>query len=455
MFDHLRSLFRNQPEGGDDLSRWNMLGRDYIARLNGLIADNHEDRETAATAPEEPRSLELAQSVIAAVEAEDRAGRWQPDQPIADRAHEPFIDMLDRVGQNLNCVCILGPDEFLVRPGTAYRPSPALHLRGGEVIERPDILAAAMTRSHDLLVLVQEQGFSVSGGVDQAPVRLFPWPTGMTAHPLDSVQISEDGATIAFVDSEEAVWLGQAEGKDAHWARVYPSAAFLAERQADEDDDETAADDEQDEEFTWSDSMMHAALSPDGRFIAYGSQCYGHFIDRIDGIGSVRRWATIGHRSEYPHHACFSDDSAHAALNSCHFYHGATLGVRLADIEDAETPSYDEDARTTVIDGRLRVYAATWLPTKTGREGFALAGAGYLDIVSPSGDVRSTVGFGSSASSIDYCPKTGLLAVASYSGFLHIYDPSRAAEEGKVIGYRPIHERYRWVLWRDSEPFRW
>ena len=263
---------------------------------------------------------------------------------------------------------------------------------------------------------------------------------------------SQARVSRAVVGNEDAVWLGQAQGDDVRWTRVYPNAAFLAERQDDDDDDPDA---DEDKEFTWSDSMMHAALSPDGRFIAYGSQCYGHFIDRIDGIGSVRRWATIGHRSEYPHYACFSDDSAYAALNSCHFYHGATLGVRLADVEDAETPSYDEDDRARLIDGRLRVYAATWLPTGPDKDGFALAGAGYLDIVSPTGDVRSTVGFGSSASSIDYCPKTGLLAVASYSGFLHIYDPSRAAEEGTVIGYRPIHERYRWVLWRDREPFRW
>jgi hypothetical protein len=201
--------------------------------------------------------------------------------------------------------------------------------------------------------------------------------------------------------------------------------------------------------------MMHCALSPDGRFIAYGSQCYGHFIDRIDGVAQVRRWAEIGMRSEYPHHACFSNDSAFAALNACHFYHGATVGVRLAEVEGAETAAYEEDDRTTLIDGRLRVYAATWLPPETGKEGFALAGAGYLDIVSTSGDLQSATSFGSTASSIDYCPKAGVLAVASYSGFLHVFDPANPAEQGTVIGYRPIKERYRWVLWSDRAPFRW
>lgn len=446
MFDRLRNLFGHQPHANSDVVEWNRLGRDYIVRLNRLIADAHNGSETG-NAPEEPRTTALAQTIVAAVEAEDRAGRWRPDQPIADRAHAPFIDLLDGVGQNLNCICILGPDEFLVRPGTAYQPRPALHLRGGTVTERPDILAAAMARHHDLLLLVGEAGFAVRPGLDQPPVRLLPWPEGVRPRALDNVAISDDGATILFVENETAVWLGQAEGDEARWTRVFPSAAFLAEHQYD--------DDPEAEDIPWSDSMMHGALSPDGQFLAYGSQCYGHFIDRINGVGRVRRWATISGASEYPHFACFSDDSAYAALNSCHFYHGATVGVRLADLKENAASDEAQDADATLIDGRLRVYAATWLPGGSDANGFALAGAGYLDIVSATGDVRHTVNFGSSASSIDYCPKTGLLAVASYSGFLHIYDPARIAAEGTVIGYRPIHERYRWVLWRDRTPFRW
>lgn len=428
------------------VAKWNSDGRRYTAELNALIADSYEGRPTPKDWPKDPRTIDQARSILATVEAEARDGRWQ-ETPIADRAYSPFGGMLEEVGQCVRCVCVLGHDEFLVLLGTIYQSGQALHLRGAQIIERPDILAAAMTRSHDLLLLVRKEGFSVCRSLDDEPIAHFPWPDGVRPRPLDILQISEDGRTVAFVEPENAVWLGQVSDADVVWTRVYPNAAFLAEQHA--------RDGEDDDDSDWSDSMMHCGLSPDGQFIAYGSQCYGHFVDRVVGIGAISRFAEIGYRSEYPHYACFSDDSAYAALNSCHFYHGATVGIRVADCEGAHTPPYREDERVKLIDDRLRVYAGTWLPLGNDRDGFALGGAGYLDIVSVEGSARNTIFFGASASSIDYCPKTGVLALGSYAGFLHLYDPTRAADEGTAIGYRPLHERYRWVLWRDRPPFRW
>lgn len=428
------------------LAKWNADGRRHIAELNALIADSHEGRDTPEDWPNDPRTIDQARVVLAAVEAGEREGRWQAS-PIADRAFEPFAGMLEEVGQCLRCVCILGQDEFLVLLGTTYEPGPALHIRGAHVVERPDILAAAITRSHDLLLLVRQEGFSVCRCLDDEPIAHFPWPDGIAPCALDILQISEDGRTVAFVEQENAVWLGQVSGTGAVWTKVYPNAAFLAEQNEE--------DGYEDDDSDWSDSMMHCGLSPDGQFIAYGSQCFGHFVDRIVGMGAVDRFAEIGPRSEYPHYACFSDDSAYAAFNACHFYNGATVSVRLADVEGVQTEAYEEDERVKLIDDRLRVYAGTWLPLGNDRDGFALAGAGYLDIVSAEGTVRNTIFFGSSGSSIDYCPKTGVLALGSYSGFLHLYDPTRAADEGTAIGYRPIHERYRWVFWRDRPAFRW
>ena len=443
-------IFNKKDKNQNDIiEKWNTDGRRYIAGLNKAITKSYEGQEVSDDWPKDPRTAEQARLVISLVEAEEREGRWCPEKPIIDRAHEPFIEMLNDVCQSLNCVSILGPDEFLVRLGTAYQPGPTMHIRGGQVTERPDILAAAVSRNRDLLLLAQEQGFSVTRRLDEEPISRIFWPEGVMPQALDIVQISDDGHAIAFVSHDSAVWLGQMSDADSAWTCVYPTAAFLEERK-DEGDDMDG------EENSWYDSMMHCGLSPDGKFIAYGSQCYGHFIDHIAGIGEIQQWAKIGHLSEYPHYACFSDDSAFAALNSCHFYHGATACVRLADVKGMQTEPYEENECAPMINDRLRVYAATWLPFGESQNGsFALAGAGYLDIVSTDGTVLSTTYFGSSASSIDYCPKTGLLAVASYSGFLHIFIPSQAAEEGRTIGFRPIHEQYRWVFWSDRSPFRW
>jgi hypothetical protein len=426
------------------IENWNKDGRSYITELNRLITKDIEEQNVHESQwPQDPRTVEQARSVISLVEREEREGRWCAENPIVDRAHEPFINMLDDVCQNLSCVCILGADEFLVWLGM----NSVIHIRGAQVTERPDIRACAISRNRNVLLLVQQQGFIITRSLDGEPICHVPWPDGVPPQAPDIVQISDDERTIAFVAPDEEAWLYSG----GVWTRVYPSAAFLEEIKDDDDDD--------DDENFWSDSMMHCSLSPDGRFIAYGSQCFGHFIDRITDTGEVKRWAEIGYQSEYPHYACFSDDSEFVALNSCHFYNGATVCVRLADVEGVKTEPYEEDERAPLINQRLRVYAATWLPQSLSGEknigAFALAGASYLDIVSADGAVLSTNCFGSSASSIDYCPKTGILAVASYSGFLHLFDTSQSAGEGKTIGYRPIRELYRWVLWRDRPPFRW
>ena len=436
------------PATADQIDQWNREGRAFISKITGLIANVEEGGEDTEEWPTEPRGEDQARAIIAAVEAAERSGQWVEDAPVADRAHEPLVPLFEGTAQNLRCASILGPDELLICPGSGWQPGTTLHLNGGKVTERPEILAAKMTRSHDLLLLVTAEGFAVTTGLDAAVLRRFPWPDEVEPTALEDLHLAEDGLTLLFTHGDHEVWLGQWSEDTAHWTCVYPDAAFLEEI-----DDEVNEDDEED--FEWSDSMMHSALSPDGRFIAFGSQCYGHFISRIDGIGDVRRFAKIGHRSEYPHNACFSDDSAHAALNSCHFYRGATLGVQLDQIEGADTPEYEDDPRVTELDDHLRVYASTWLPDIGGQGVFALAGSSYLNMRGLDGAMRASLYFGSSASSIDYCPKTGQLAVGSYSGFLHLYDPKRVAEPGTVIGYKPFHERYRWVIWQNRAPFRW
>lgn len=189
---------RNEPIASP-VAKWNSDGRRYIAELNAFIADSYEGRPAPKDWPKDPRTIDQARLVLAAVEAEAREGRWQ-ESPIADRAYSPFVGTLDDVGQCLRCVCILGQDEFLVLLGTSYAPGPALHLRGEQIIERPDILAAAITRSHDLLLLVRQEGFSVCRRLDDDPVVHFPWPDGVRPCPLEILQISEDGRTVAFAE---------------------------------------------------------------------------------------------------------------------------------------------------------------------------------------------------------------------------------------------------------------
>jgi len=319
-----------ESKTSDELIReWNEAGRDFMGRLNAVIADAREGRPTPDDWPKEPRNRKAAEAIMALVETAEREGRWRADCPIADRALEPFSDGSEGFYRNLNCVTILGPDEFLVcLRGSPPRSRLTVHLRGGDISELPGVLAMAASRNHELLVLVRENGFAVSRGLDTFPIRRLPWPEGVSPMPIDCLQLSNDGLTIAFVEHDTAVWLGQVSGAATVWTRVHPGKALLTRIAQERRNVGPAArklrvvgssEETAEETFNEGDyfgSMMHCALSADGRFIAHGSQRYGHFIDQIEGVGTLRQWAEIGRCSAYPHYAWFSDDSASAALRA-------------------------------------------------------------------------------------------------------------------------------------------
>lgn len=322
-----------------------------------------------------------------------------------------------------------------------------LHISGDHIKIMTDVLACAISRDHESLLIVTAEGFECSRGLNGRRVATFPWPVA-PPRKLDAVQISNDARRVMFADDELGVWLATARRGGADWTRLYPTSARLADRQ----------EEAPDEEYSWFGSMTHCAISPDGRFAAYGCQDEGHFIDTLADNGSARRWATIGYRSEYPHDACFSDDGRFAALNSCHFYHRATIGVEVKKLERVQTPNYEDDPRVRLLNSYLRVYASTWLPTSAlGIDPglFALCGVGILTCVTPSGNVACEQYFGSSASAVDYCPKTRRMIVASCSGFLHLYDVDATEMPGRAIGYNAMRELYRWIFWKDFRPFRW
>lgn len=210
------------------------------------------------------------------------------------------------------------------------------------------------------------------------------------------------------------------------------------------------------EEIGFHGDMVHVALSADGTFLACGAQDEGHHLFSVDAAGEPKHWATLGHASEYPDDACFSEDGAYVALNSCHFYNGATIVARVAEVAGLTTEPYDEDTRTPVINDYLRVYASTWLPGEAlggGAGVFALAGAGVLTLVGIDGKVRSELMFGSSASGIDYCPKTQTLVLGSYSGFLHFLRPGE--DDPSAIGWHASREVKRWCFLKDLPPLQW
>jgi hypothetical protein len=428
-------------------AKWNRLGRSHFGEMSARLRAFHEGQAEDVNLTHDPRDDGLAREVMAKVHFLNTQGQWQKARALFDPAHEPYVPFLEKVGQGLSCATILGPDEFLVRIGSSYQDGEMLHLTDHGVEVLFGVMACATSRDHETLLLVTNDGFSTSRGLGGTSIASFPWPIG-TPRKLDVICVADGGRRIAFADDEEGVWVGTAEGGTAIWNRIYPREELIAEVNKDIGG----------VGHEWNDSMTHCALSPDGNFTAYGSQCYGHYLDSLDNSGYSRPWAKIGYLSEYPHNACFSDDGSLVSLNSCHFYNGVTASVETASIGGVTTEPYVEDPRVGVINQYLRVYASTWLPadaTGAACGGFLLCGLGFATCVTPAGKVIFEQYFGSSASAVDYCPKTRRLIISSCSGFLHVYDVDLLDAADRVIGFNPRRELYRWVLWKDHDAIKW
>ncbi|QOS79775.1 hypothetical protein JNUCC31_02145 [Paenibacillus sp. JNUCC31] len=188
--------------------------------------------------------------------------------------------------------------------------------------------------------------------------------------------------------------------------------------------------------------MGHAAVSRDGRWIAYGSQVSNHMVlDR-----KQNKTYSLYPESSYPHYAVFTTDSSKVWFNACHFYNGATIQVQLETIDSNESK---ED--WPVMDENARVYAAVEIDA-----GMVLGDAyGYLYCVNGNGQEVWRHFVGGTIYSLVVSTDQSKLAVGTFGGMLHILDLHSDKMDEYGIGTGTLRELERYVLWRGEEPVRW
>ncbi len=456
---------------------WNTAGRAYFEELNKRLRVVYTgEGDEVDLDLEDPRTEAQGEQVIREVIELNRLGHAAKARELFDPAYAPVFPWIKRNQHQAAFVTILGPDELLVRRGAAWQGDAAMfHLRGGEAMPVIGVMGACRSRNRDHLVLARPSGLEIRdarAGLGGTPVATIPWPepsilrpTGMTQEQEDTweepswplqveqLEVSDDGMRIAVSCYRQGILLASRHRGEPTWQRLLPQAQL-----AFHDDPGFAPS---------AGDMTHVAISRDGTRLAWGNQSSPHFLGEVGPGGQVAHYATVGNASEYPHYACFSGDGDVVALNSCHFYNGATVAFAWPGNRGKELAAYEEHEEAPVIENSLRVYAACWLPKDVanaivGRETehpgmFALAGSGLLRIQLATGPLGSAQGFGSSASSIDFCPESKRLALGSYSGFVHLYDPYEEELPGRIDGFRPRRELVRWALWKDLPhgPIRW
>lgn len=454
---------------------WNEAGRAYFSEYSARLSRYYGDGDQKVDLDmRDPRTEAMGDQVMRAV-IELQAERKRP-RDVFDPAYAPLFPWITKNERSLGFVTILGPDELLVRRGAAWQEDcVTFHLRGNEATPLPDIRGVHRSRNRDYLVLARGGGLEIRdaragiAGLSGPPLATLPWPDldifrprGLAANaewepiegPLEIEQlaISDDGMRIVVNCYRQGILLASRHRGERPWTLIWPDAR--APYQSDDDAVPDAGD------------MTHVAISRDGTRLAFGCQDTSHFLAEIDRAGEPQWYATVGNLSEYPHYACFSDDGRYVALSSCHFYNGATISFAWEGNRGADLEAYEEHPQAPCIDDNLRVYAACavdhGVTSAVDRKmakggGFVLAGAGLLKLCGSTGGLGFAQGFGSTAGSIDFCPETRQLALSSYSGFVHLYNPYEDELPGRIDGYRPRRELARWLMWEHlpAGPLRW
>jgi hypothetical protein len=461
---------------------WNEKGRayftDYSQRLEKLYAgDTDVDLDL-----EDPRTEEDGDAVVNAIIELNAKGEWARARELFDPAYSPVFEWIKSNDSQLGFVTILGPDQLLVRNGSPWQKDGTMYfLDGGKATEVRDAIGATRSRNRDHLVLARSTGLTWHdpragiAGITREPLATLPWPgmdilrpqgldeaqqaawsTDETSFDVEQMQVSDDGTRVVVSCYRQGILLASRRPGDPPWQLLMPTA-LAPYYEADEDSVDAPS----------CGDMTHVAISRDGTRLAWGSQDSRHFTAEIGDDGVPTWYATVGHISEYPHFAAFSDDGGHVAFNSCHFYNGATIAFEWEGNRGKDLESYEVHGEAPVIEDNLRVYAGCWLPKDVldavmqrsvdSPGAFALAGSGILRCMNTKGQLGFVQGFGSSASSMDFCPESRRFAVAGYSGFVHLYDPYEEEHTGRIDGVRARREVARWAFWPrlPNGPIRW
>lgn len=259
------------------------------------------------------------------------------------------------------------------------------------------------------------------------PVELIAFPDGSGAVAVADegvVVFSSAGARMAHPTAER--FADMVEGHDSFWRR---HAA------------ETGQPSEEGGQVGIGMDMVHAALSPDGRWLAVGDQCSDHHVLDAATLAEV---ASFPPQSSYPVHAVFTADSRRVALNSCHFYWGETL---LADVGGQGAGP----AEPRLLERPRRFYCSV----SRGDRLWLGEASGYVQCHDRDGRCLWAEYFGSTITGLALSPDGRHLAVGSCSGILHMVELDAGASDPYRIGTGSNKEIWRLMFWDGASPAWW
>ncbi len=432
-------------------SLWQHRVLDYAEEINRYVATGlAKGWDEAGDAPEFANSDDLLPALLASLREANASSERKDIRAQWPLAHEPLMPLLEENAQSIAAVLALRDGGILVRLGATYEPGKVLHIDGDTITDIPGVLFFGRCPRRRFFAVAREQGVEVTDGWQGPRVAWCPWPTGQEGvpegfdvppretHPKPTRLIPfPDGKRVLLVSADGTYVLDE---QRAHL--LLPTQEQMQEhfdwlrKNYPDDAPDVSLD------------MEHGALSSDGSLIAVGAQDGEHrvFDARLQCI------ATVGPHGEYPHHAVFSADGSMLALNACHFYNGATIGVQVDKLPGLHSDFYEDADGVKVIEGNARVYASA-----ARRDEFILGDAGgYLRAVDTDGNARWQHFVGSTICDMDLSDDGRTLVVSTCAGYVSIIELDAGRQQPYQIGNGMHLERRRWLFWKtEPAPLAW
>lgn len=433
-------------ENNDLASAWCAGARLYAAAVNDFVERGMREGWPDSE-PEFPdHQTPLADAVLEAVRAANRAGHAHTLREKFPPSLHPFASRLDSEGRALESALWIDDERVVLRIGASHETGSVVVAAADEITECPGVLSVGRSHNRQFFALAKRAGIEITRGWNGAVVTTIPWPARFenipASHPQSAAPAPLTVSQLAVFPDGQRVLLTSSSGIFI----LAQDRAIQLLPQRDEYEDWIKQDSDAAELDL---SMAHAALSADGTLILAGHQDSSHLVFDAQG----RELSSLEPHSEYPHFSWFSADGRLACFNSCHFYSGVSFGIPIANLADEASLERDHPGVRTLQDG-ARVYAAV------ARDDELIIGDahGYLRAFDAQGNFRWQHYVGSTICSLDLSPDGRRLVVTSYAALLCVLDLDNPERDPYAIGTGSRHPRelWRWLFWNSEErPLRW
>ena len=387
--------------------RWNREGRAFMDALNGFVSRIYSvGINKAGPEPSDPRE-DMAEYVRQELARLNAAGEHARARALFHPAYEPFE--YEGVGRRIEQITRMNDGRTVMRV-----ESDVYFLERDRIVPVPDVTFFGFSADRRYVAKGYEDRVDVHDGWDGPKLRSFAIPEAF-AGAEGKAYLTPNGDGLVVASDTGAFWMSE-EGS----RRLMPTGDAERERV----------------------SYAHAAMSPNGRFVAVGCQDSSHvLIDRKTG----EEW-TFNTVSSYPHYALFHESRPEVLFNSVHGLYGSgSLKVSL----DGVLRGKGDTAKP--FDRRAWLHAATSLP-----DGYLLGDrSGYVWFHDVDGKQTGYLFVGSTITALDVSPDKKTLLIGSYAGYVVEIDLTAPAPDPMLLTGVNAKEVGRWVFWNGYDPMIW